>query len=369
VDVVERPVAVGIDGSPASLGAVAAAAREAALRGRPLRLVHADWWAADPAWVDTDPAGSLAVELRTDPERIVKEALSYAATIAGTPVTAEVVPGDPGAVLAAQSRTACLVVVAHRGAGGFLGLSLGSVAIAVAARATCPVLVVRGTAAADGYLAVGVDGSPANQAAVAFAFEEAALRDARLIAVHSWLGPVSTGPGDMLPVVSDPAVLRERAEAVLAQALARWSRRHPGVCVERRTVRSRATTALVSASAAAQLIVVGTHGHRRRPVLPFGSVTHALVQHSACPIVVVPPAAGRDDDGRRGGSEMKAKAGDRIVLAGAHVGDGERIGVVTEVRGSDGGPPYLVRWLDNGHETLCFPGTDARVQAGAGPST
>ena len=58
---------------------------------------------------------------------------------------------------------------------------------------------------------------------------------------------------------------------------------------------------------------------------------------------------------------MKAQTGDRLVLESAHVGTPKRIGVVLEVRGSDGRPPYLVRWTDNGHETLCFPGPDAHV--------
>jgi hypothetical protein len=62
---------------------------------------------------------------------------------------------------------------------------------------------------------------------------------------------------------------------------------------------------------------------------------------------------------------MKAHIGDRIVLEGTHVGDRRRVGVVTELRHEDGTPPYVVRWLDNGHEALLFPGPDARVEAGA----
>jgi Domain of unknown function (DUF1918) len=53
------------------------------------------------------------------------------------------------------------------------------------------------------------------------------------------------------------------------------------------------------------------------------------------------------------------------------VGTPRRIGIVIEVHGTDGAPPYRVRWLDNGHETLCFPGPDAHVQpeAEAQPGT
>ncbi len=61
---------------------------------------------------------------------------------------------------------------------------------------------------------------------------------------------------------------------------------------------------------------------------------------------------------------MKAQPGDRLILAGTHVGDHQRVGIVIEVHGTDGGPPYLVRWLDDDHESLCFPG-DARVEPAA----
>ncbi len=57
---------------------------------------------------------------------------------------------------------------------------------------------------------------------------------------------------------------------------------------------------------------------------------------------------------------MRASVGDAVVVPGRHVGEGERTGTVLEVRGADGGPPYLVRWSD-GHEGLVYPGSDMRV--------
>lgn len=59
---------------------------------------------------------------------------------------------------------------------------------------------------------------------------------------------------------------------------------------------------------------------------------------------------------------MKAQVGDRLVLEGTHVGDHRRIGVVMGVEHTDGTPPYVVRWLDDGRESLVFPGPDARVE-------
>ena len=59
---------------------------------------------------------------------------------------------------------------------------------------------------------------------------------------------------------------------------------------------------------------------------------------------------------------MKAHRGDRLVMEGTRVGDGRRIGVIIELRHADGAPPYVVRWLDGGHEALVFPGPNARVE-------
>jgi Domain of unknown function (DUF1918) len=59
---------------------------------------------------------------------------------------------------------------------------------------------------------------------------------------------------------------------------------------------------------------------------------------------------------------MKASVGDRLVLEGSHVGDRRRIAVITAVRHEDGSPPYEVRWLDDGHEGLVFPGPDSRIE-------
>jgi hypothetical protein len=63
---------------------------------------------------------------------------------------------------------------------------------------------------------------------------------------------------------------------------------------------------------------------------------------------------------------MHAMIGDRLVVRGRTVGSPERYGVVTEVRGSADGPPFMVRW-DDGHEGLFFPGSDSAVQVRTTP--
>ncbi len=62
-----------------------------------------------------------------------------------------------------------------------------------------------------------------------------------------------------------------------------------------------------------------------------------------------------------GKSVMKARVGDELIVKGYHVGDTDRRGVITEVRGQDGGPPDLVRWSD-GHESSFFPSSGTVVE-------
>ena len=59
---------------------------------------------------------------------------------------------------------------------------------------------------------------------------------------------------------------------------------------------------------------------------------------------------------------MRASVGDRIVVRGHKVGEHERDGEILEVRGDDGAPPYVVRWVRDGHESTFYPGTDAVIE-------
>jgi hypothetical protein len=59
---------------------------------------------------------------------------------------------------------------------------------------------------------------------------------------------------------------------------------------------------------------------------------------------------------------MQATVGDRLHVHGRTVGERDQMCEIVEVRGTDGSPPYLVRYPD-GHETLVFPGPDAVVES------
>lgn len=61
---------------------------------------------------------------------------------------------------------------------------------------------------------------------------------------------------------------------------------------------------------------------------------------------------------------MKARIGDRLVVAAPRDDKHSREAVVIAIQGEDGAPPYRVRWLDDGHEALIYPGPDAHIEAG-----
>jgi hypothetical protein len=59
---------------------------------------------------------------------------------------------------------------------------------------------------------------------------------------------------------------------------------------------------------------------------------------------------------------MRAHVGDKLVVVGHHVGDHGREAEILEVHGADGAPPYLVRWTEDDHHALVFPGSDATIE-------
>lgn len=59
---------------------------------------------------------------------------------------------------------------------------------------------------------------------------------------------------------------------------------------------------------------------------------------------------------------MFAAVGDEVIIRSSSLEGTVRDGEIIEVRGRDGAPPYLIRWSDNGHESLIFPGSDAMIR-------
>jgi hypothetical protein len=59
---------------------------------------------------------------------------------------------------------------------------------------------------------------------------------------------------------------------------------------------------------------------------------------------------------------MRAHVGDWLVTEGVHVDVHRRKGQIMEIHGTEGEPPYLVHWLDDGHVSLFFPGPDTHIE-------
>ncbi|WP_427765575.1 universal stress protein [Streptomyces sp. DSM 41931] len=290
-------VVVGVDGSPSSLVAVEAAAREARWRGAGLRVVHAFLWPAMHAPRGRSPLGPPEGEPHNRVEHLVAEAVARARdTAPGVEVSHVVVTGEPVTVLEAQSRAADLVVVGSRGMGGFVGLLIGSTAVHLAAHGRCPVLVVREGGDEKGPVVVGVDGSAAGERAIEFAFAEASLRGAPLRAIHAWTlwnAPPSELHEGADTYVAMPEGVAEAEERLVSEALAGCRERYPGVSVESRALRGQTREALIEASRSARLLVVGARGRGGFAGLMLGSVSQAVLHHAHCPVAVVRGAAGR----------------------------------------------------------------------------
>jgi nucleotide-binding universal stress UspA family protein len=135
-------IVVGVDGSPAARRALAFAADEARLRGKPLRIVCA--WET-PALEFVGAAFVPAAELWQEAERGAEELAAAAVrelAVEGIAVEGVAVEGHPARVLAEQAQDAELLVVGSRGRGSFAGLVLGSVSHALAHLARCPLVIV-----------------------------------------------------------------------------------------------------------------------------------------------------------------------------------------------------------------------------------
>ena len=284
---VGRPVVAGVDGSQSSLQAVRWAAREAGRRRAPLRIVAAVGWVDVPHQYDHPRTGpDLRKVLQRQGRAYLTEAARAAVEVApGQEPEQQVLDGFAIPRLVEESRAAQLVVIGDRGLGGVAGLVIGSVAFALAAQGGCPVVVVRGRAdATGGPVVVGVDGSPVSEAALAFAFEAAALRRAPLLAVHAW-HDLTLDP--MVWPSLDWEAVEQEVQAELAERLAGWREKYLDVEVQRLVVRDRPAPVLVEQSAQAQLVVVGSRGRGGAAGLILGSVSHAVLHRADCPVAIV----------------------------------------------------------------------------------
>ncbi|WP_030202742.1 universal stress protein [Streptomyces sp. NRRL S-87] len=282
-------VTVGVDGTPQSRAAARWAAREAALRDVPLRIVHVVDAPLIPveARMDRVAADRWADQELTDAVRDVRD--RYAGLEAGTRRLA----GRPAAALAAEATDASLLVLGSRGLGTTTGFLLGSVALSTLTAVHTPAALVRTSTDPDPAetpeyrrLVVGVDIHQACDRVLDFAFEEAARRRCPLHAVHAWHLP----PAYKYVAYADPDAEDEIQRAVthlLDDTLLPWRHEYPKVPVTATAVRGHAGHELVRAATDADLVVVGRHVRRSPLGAHLGPVTHAVMHHVTAPVVVV----------------------------------------------------------------------------------
>jgi nucleotide-binding universal stress UspA family protein len=163
-------------------------------------------------------------------------------------------------------------------------------------------------------IVVGVDGSPGARGALAWAATEARLRQAVLQVVYAYqihgsafhdYDPIEHSvPGaaspDLQPSEQDePATMPGRARVaeafqneaddLLDSLLGEFEEALTGIDVQRSVINDRHPgKALLEASRGADLLVVGSRGHGGFTELMLGSVSHSVVLHAVCPVVVVP---------------------------------------------------------------------------------
>ncbi len=134
---------------------------------------------------------------------------------------------------------------------------------------------------------VGVDGSDNSVLALKWALREAKLRGDTVEVLHGWHFPYVADPSGLAPYPAD--TLAESAEAVLQEVLTACAAEAEGVDVRSRAVQSAGAEFLITASADADLLVVGRRGHGGFLTLVMGSVAQQVAAHAHCPVVIVGP--------------------------------------------------------------------------------
>jgi len=280
-------IVVGYDGSPSADQALRWAAWEA-LERRAALTVCVAWAPEYLAMLDEASAYDLAERKANE---ILAPGVAYARSVLGPGAVRPMLAGGSAvSVLCELSVTADMVVVGPRGQGGVTGLPLGSVAAEVAAYGRGAVVMIRGQwKIADhppGPVVVGVDESSESRRVTEFAFSEAQLHKAPLLAVCA--------------VADSPEILggARALEAEFSQAMTLREKEHPNLIVQRQIAQASPRTALLAAATGAQMLVVGCRGRGGIQGMKLGSVAQAMLQYAPCPVAVIHPAGDVDATGR-----------------------------------------------------------------------
>ncbi len=281
-------IAVSVDGSAESDAAVRWAAREALLREADVTLVHV----VAPVVV-TWPVGYLRASFAEWQEENAQHAIEQAQKIFAAEigngkmpvVKAQVLHDNVAPGLVAASRDAEMIVAGSRGLGAISGTLLGSISRTLLHHARCPVAIIHTNDADNVHhtapVLVGIDGSPASEAATALAFDEASRRQVDLVALHAWS---DVGFSPVLGMHWQE--YENQGHELLAERLAGWQEQYPDVRIQRRIVCDRPARWLVEESEQAQLVVLGSRGRGGFAGMLLGSVSAAVAEAAKCPVLV-----------------------------------------------------------------------------------
>jgi nucleotide-binding universal stress UspA family protein len=290
-------ILLGVDGSAASDAAIRWSVQEAVMRRQPIELLHvvaqtlissADGptitqWQIDRARQILDRSREIAEKVVGSTPLDIHTQMKYASVVA---------------TLVDASTNAWMIVVGSRGLDAVEGRLLGSVSSRLIHHANCPVAIVHDDDSAqeqireDAPVLVGIDGSPASEAATALAFDEASRRGVPLVALHAW------SDVGVFPILGmDSRKYRDEGEEALAERLAEWHDRYPDVRVQRRLVCDVPARWLIDESKSAQLVIVGSRGRGGPPEKHLGSVSYAVAHSARVPVIVTPAAQNSSRDG------------------------------------------------------------------------
>jgi nucleotide-binding universal stress UspA family protein len=286
-----RSIVVGVDESVGAAAALRWAAAERALDDCSLTAVLCWTYLEqhrsqpnqrfDPEYGDTEARQAL--------DTIVEQVLGADAAH----VQRRTVNDHTARGLLDASAEADLLVLGARGLSGWREIVVGSVTRQCLHHATKPVAVIHSRDADEpspsgaNRIVVGVDGSEGSRRALRWALDEARRRRATVTAVHVWTPPY-IGP-ELVPAGAYDANANDRAGLeIVESAIAAADTSGLVAPVQPLVLSGGTANVLLDASQDANLVVVGSRGRGGFAGLLLGSVSHHVVHHAVCPVVVVP---------------------------------------------------------------------------------
>jgi nucleotide-binding universal stress UspA family protein len=248
-------------------------------------------------FAELDTARAVRAELIAEARRLVDNTASELRIGGGSAEGEAIFERDPRGAIVAAAREwgADLIVMGARGLGAVARFFLGSVSLAVARRAPCPVLVCKGSPRDLNTITVALDGS--NHARQALEWltgvfglpPSIRLRLLGVVAVQHYPSSTPTILGSALAAaVADlKADRRARIEAQLSAAAASLRSRLPAVETAVLTGEPRDMILSDIERRGADLVVLGARGLGRVRRLLLGSVSESVLTHAVCSVLIV----------------------------------------------------------------------------------